>query len=803
MAIARELLDRQWPAHWIVAPDAPARDAGVYHFRRTLTLDAAPQRFVVHVSADNRYLLHVNGRRVGTGPARGDLENWPFDTYDLASFLQPGANLVAATVWNYGVDAPMAQMSRRTGFMLQGDDASARVLDTNREWQAQVAHGHAANPSSISPIRARRFYYAAAPGERRDGAVYDWQWDRAHSDPGRWRPAREIWRAHPRSIREGPGWMMSPEGWLLVPNSLPAMLYEPISPGNVARQTGATIDAGFPSRGQARIPAQTEARILLDRRELTNGYPEIVVSGGRGARVRMTYAEALYDATGAKGNRNEIEGKEILGIFDELVADGGDRRRFEPLWFRTWRFLEIAVTTGDQPITIDSLGAHFTGYPFVTRAHFASNDQSLNRIFDTGWLTARLAAHETYMDAPYWEQLQYLGDTRIDALITLAMTGDDRLPRRALELFDQSRSPEGLTQSRYPTAEPQYIPPYSLFFVDMLHDHWMYVGDRAFLTARLPATRSVLDWFLARRRADGLLDRLPYWVHGDTGTALDDVVQDADGGSGIVSIQLLGALRRAAELEDVAGDRARAASYRAAAADLANACAALWDREHGLMADTPRRRSWSHPVNIVALLEGVVPPASRELVTRQVLAIARHPAGRSASGGRGAAWPIEEIPSASYYFRFYLARALEAAGTTDVADAYLDLLGPWRTMLGNGLTTWAEHPEPTRSDCHAWSAHPTLDLLRIVAGIRPGAGGFSTVILSPALGSLTRVSASHPHPRGDIVVSYERAGAGTLTATVSLPVGVTGELRWGGQRRPLKAGQQRVELAESKTPSKD
>ena len=127
--------------------------------------------------------------------------------------------------------------------------------------------------------------------------------------------------------------MLSPEGWLLVPSSLPAMTYEPVAAGTVVRHENATLDAGFPERGPARIAAHTTARILLDRRELTNAYPELTVSGGRGAGVRLTYAEALYDKRGAKGNRNDIAGKTILGVFDELLTDGGAHRVFEPLWF--------------------------------------------------------------------------------------------------------------------------------------------------------------------------------------------------------------------------------------------------------------------------------------------------------------------------------------------------------------------------------------------------------------------------------------------------------------------------------------
>ena len=115
-----------------------------------------------------------------------------------------------------------------------------------------------------------------------------------------------------------------------------------------------------------------------------------------------------------------------------------------------------------------------------------------------------------------------------------------------------------------------------------------------------------------------------------------------------------------------------------------------------------------------------MPQDARAAVAERVLSIARHPAGRASDGGRGAPWPLDQVPSASLYFRFYLSRALEAAG---LGDEYVGLLQPWRELLAKGLTTWPEHPEPSRSDCHAWSAHPAFDLLRIVAGNRPfGAG---------------------------------------------------------------------------------
>lgn len=790
LPVSPELLARQWPASWIAMPGAPERDAGVYHFRRVVVFEPVPARVIVHVSADQRYLLHVNGRRVGAGPGRGDPEHWAFETYDIAPLLRAGDNVVAATVWNFGLAAPMAQMTRRTGFLLQADDPAHASLNTGKSWEAQHATAHTVSPGGLTTLRARRFYYAAGPGERRDGRVWDWAWDSIASPPARWTSAHEVWRGHPRSISEGPGWMQSPEGWLLVPNPLPPLTHAPTEAGIVVRTSSSAAALGRPLEGVT-IPAHADIRILLDRRTLTNAYPAVRVRGGRDARLRLTYAEALFDGERHKGNRDEIAGKEIVGVVDEFIADGGEGRRLEPLWYRTWRYLEVHVTTGPSPLTLDGLDAFYTAFPLELSASVDAGDETLRRLWDVSWRTVQLAAHETYMDAPYWEQLQYVGDTRIDALLSYTLAGDDRLARQAIEHFDRSRSPEGLTQSRYPTLEPQYIPPYSLFFVGMVHDFWMYRGDRAFVAARLPGTRAVLDWFLARQRADGLLERLPFWVHGDTGTALDDAIQGPEGGSALITLQMVMALREAAALERAVGDAWRADRYLAAAGRGAAGVAAMWDPERGLVADTPARASWGHPVNIVALLAGVLPADRAHVTAEHVVAIARHPAGRAADGGRGGAWPRDQIPSATFYFRFYLGRMLEAIGR---GDEYLPLLQSWRDLLPLGLSTWPEHPDPSRSDCHAWSAHPAYDLLRLVAGIRPDAPGFAQVRIEPALGALQTLAAVHPHPAGDIRVQYERRGTTGVHASIELPAGVDGVFVWDGAEYPLREGRQTVEV---------
>ena len=105
------------------------------------------------------------------------------------------------------------------------------------------------------------------------------------------------------------------------------------------------------------------AELGLNRDALTTGYPELVVSGGRGANITLTYAEALCKGK-EKGNRNETEGKEIRGAKDRFLPDGGQHHLFRPLWWRTFCYLQLEAETGPEPLTLEDLRSRFTAYPF-------------------------------------------------------------------------------------------------------------------------------------------------------------------------------------------------------------------------------------------------------------------------------------------------------------------------------------------------------------------------------------------------------------------------------------------------------
>jgi alpha-L-rhamnosidase len=774
-ASASNWQSRIWDARWITHPTASPRRYGVYHFRRSIGLPQKPARFIVHVSADNRYRLFVNGRAVGIGPARGDTQHWYYETYDLAPYLQAGNNTIAAQVWHLAESAPLAQINYQLGFLVQGDGPAEAAVNTGNGWKVWQNTAYKPLPPDMARLQT---YLAIGDQEQVEGAAYPWGWEQPAYNDSAWLAARPYWFA---AKARG----LSTDGnWALLPSPLPPMESRPVRLGAIRRAEGVNVPGGFlAGKAPLNVPANTRATLLLDQQTLTNAYPELTVSGGKGASLTLTYAEGLYDAKRQKGNRNDIAGKQILGIEDRFVADGGARRLYRPLWFRTYRYLQLAIETKADPLTIDDLHGDYTGYPFEQKARFDVPDSSLTRIWDVGWRTAQLCAGETYYDCPYYEQLQYVGDTRIQALISLYVAGDDRLMRKAIIEFDQSRLAEGLTQSRYPSADPQVIPPFSLYWVCMVHDYWMHRRDDAFVADRLPGIEAVLRWHETRLAKTGMNGPLTWWNFVDWAWPWNDddriggVPAGAKaGGSSILTLQQAYTYLRAADLFAHYGQNERAEHYRDLARRLNRATMdRCWVPAKGLLADTPEKKRFSQHANIWAALTNAIPTAQQPAVLKKLLA----------------STPADSLRPATYYFTFYLFQALKKNG---MGNELLPQLQPWHTMIANGLTTFAENPEPTRSDCHAWSASPVYEFLSTVCGINPAEPGFRSVRIEPFLGTLPRVSGRMPHPNGEIAVQFERATDGKLRGEVTLPPGLPGMLRWQGRSIALKPGRQAVNL---------
>src|SRR3954468_22861010 len=257
------LVAAQWRASWIASPQVPGGLPGVFYFRREISLPSVPAHFWVHVSGDNRFLLHVNGKYAAEGPARGDLFHWRFETVDLAPLLQPGRNILAAVVWNFGELAPVAQMSNRTGFLVQGDTEAEAAVNTGKDWKVRPEPGRAALGHE-----GANGYFAARPAEKIDGHLLDWSWDQPQADSSGWETPRSL---GPGATREAQD---APTRWQLIQDSLPPMEHELVDAGAPVRAEGITPLPSFPA-APLEVPANSRITLLLDHRTLQTAYPEL------------------------------------------------------------------------------------------------------------------------------------------------------------------------------------------------------------------------------------------------------------------------------------------------------------------------------------------------------------------------------------------------------------------------------------------------------------------------------------------------------------------------------------------------
>lgn len=753
------------PAPWVSYPSANQTAYGVYHFRKIFDLGKIPEKLVIHVSADNRYNLFVNGERVCYGPAKGDLQTYKYDFIDIAPFLKSGENLLAALVYNGGDDKPLAFLSVQTAFMLQSEEEEFSFLNTGADWKVYKNPAYEVISYYEMLFRERWFYgfYACGGGDEVFAEKYPWGWETANFDDSSWLAAE------PLVFDKQPPWN-------LVSRNIPFMADHLIYPAKIRKVTGAKISEGvWDGTTSLTIPANTKTEILVDFEVLTMGYPELTLEGGAGSRIQVKYAEALYEKVNLKGHRDSVNNLNMFGVWDIFHPDG-EKRTFRPLWKRTFRYVQFNVETKNEPVEIDSYILEYSGYPYPEMATFESDNARLNEIFEMCKRTLRMCSGETYYDTPFYEQLSYGGDNRPIAAISTYNSTDDRLLREVLRLYPQSENKEtGLFKSAYPSQFDFDMGSWSLAWVQTLQDYYFMRGDSVFVTQFYDKIEGVLRFY--GRHLDertGLIGVVKNQNFIDWSITKGSLVRRDENGetkqSALLSLYFAHTLDCTARLYREIGLKERATYWKQLSRGIKVAVyTSCWDKEKQLFRDYSDRGIFSQHTNIMAILCDLVTPSEQTDLLHRIL---------NFEG-------FEEV--ASSYFSFFLFKAMEKTGNEHL---YLNNLDFWNNFIDRGHTTCGEtgFDSHDRSDCHAWSAHPAYFMLSSVCGIKPADIGFNTVKIVPHLGDLKEVKADMPHPNGRIKVEYHMVKKG-LQIRIVLPPGMNGTFEYGGEIRIVKEGE--------------
>mgnify|MGYP001809814881 CR=1 FL=1 len=784
MALSRRIPDKTSPdtlrgprralpiesASWIAHPEATsARDS----FCDYILDFELPEHTTVllHTSADQRFELFCDGEFIGMGPDRSTPENWSYHVYEIA--LPAGTHTLRAEV-QFMPEAyhPAAQLTMRPGFILHAENSPVSLSTGRAPWKARLRGGITLSLRDIVPANF------VGPQFTIDAAEY-FRTDTALVDPVVVAPGG----AARRDVLYG----IIPSRWRLAPSCLPEQMRRSVSGGCIRMVRDQAPDAPLAEtpaaeatswqalvsgKGPVTVPARTRVVVLWDLEQYYTAYPELTLSGGNGARIEWQWAESCYDAPRDggncpgrhKGHRDGVAGKQWVGFGDTFLPDGTCERTFRPPWWRAGRYVRLVAETQDEPLTIEGLRLLETRLPLENEGLFDCSDASLKGIIPLAVRGIQACAHETYMDCPYYEQLMYVGDTRLQMLTSFVMSAEDRLNRRAIELFDRSRQDNGFVRAHFPGAQRQFIPTFSMIYPLMLRDYAWWRADADFITQHITGMRQMLEAFRALQADEPLfrnlpgwpfMDWVPEWTNGNPPDALD-------GASASINLLFLNTLEAAAELETAFGSAQYAEANRIWAGELAAAVQEhFWDARRGLFADDRAHTRWSEHAQCLAILSGLFPAEEQICFERLIRETV--------------------LSRTSIYFSFYLFEALARFGR---GDLILERMAFWKDLIARGCRTPIESPDPARSDCHAWGSHPLFHFHASLAGIRPDAPGFTHVRIAPLPGPLTRLSSSIPHPAGTVTVAVERCN-GAWSGAVSLPRGVPGTFVWQDREYPV------------------
>lgn len=768
--------NRHWEGKWIWDAQQPEENPNLEHrlvlFRRSFHLDEGVEaKLVIDITADSRYRLYVNGTSVCVGPCKGDKDVTYYETVDVSEHLRSGENVLAVKVLRYpsmepfkfGEGGPLSiWRTQSAGLLVEASlqDETGRQLESlhsDDQWRTYRHQGYSNVPSEMIMWMGGT--------EAVDGRHAPQGWESPDFDDGDWGYAIPF--AETRYMYG----ILSP--WNLTPRPIPLMyeqekMFVKVTKTNGLAHSEAEKLLSTVGTSPLQIPARHNIQIDLDAGELTTGYLTIRLRGGSDSIVKLLAAEC-YEEQGAqkwekkKGNREDSSGI-LQGDYDTYRVSGSSNdlgeEVYEPFWFRTFRYVRLEIETADVPIDAIQLSYRETGYPLAVKADFTSSDPELNTIWDLSLRTLRRCMHETYEDCPYYEQLQYAMDSRLMMLYTYYVSADDRMARRTIDDFYRSRLPSGMLQSRSPSLQPQVIPSFSLYWVDMLVEHYAHFADLDLIIKHRPAMIELMDWFYDRLTKDGIVGVTSnrYWSYFDW-------VEDWPNGSPpessqrpvyLLSLMYVAALDKCASLLAATGwsDAARMMTERGEHVRMALKRLA-WHEDRLLFRDSPGLNHFSQHTQVLAVLAEVVTgDEARKLMTRTL-----NEAGM--------------MNQVSLPFSYLLFQALKKVGMQGEA---FQLWDRWRVFASQGLTTLPETEVNPRSDCHGWSAVALAEFPATILGIAPTSPGATRMRIEPHVSTLTWAKGSMATQHGLVSVSW-RIDRNVFTLDVSLPDGIQANVK--------------------------
>lgn len=780
-----------WHAKWCWTQKHLSRPWNSYAlFRRDVELRSRPQRAVVRVSADARYTLFVNGRRVHHGPARSFPQFQSYDTFDVSGLLTLGRNAVCVIVHQFGVPTFQSVYRDISGLIVDGQidvDGISIPLHTPGEWVCRASRAWKKNAARKSVQLGFQEHFDA------DADPVDWML------PSYVTKAEEGWKP-PYVIGPAGVWPwtgMESRGIPLLADrvedfsSIAAQFRGAAAPGAIdvedvyhlvkqeqCKPEAKLIDSAAAAlrddSAVATVPALGEdeyALVVLDLGRYRTGHVLLDVAEAAGGEIiDLIYAEAV--------DRSGFPILVPLGSHcEEATADRyicrAGAQRWETFGFNGLRYLAVAFRNVRTPLKLRRIAIRQVQAAVENRGAFHCSDEQLNRIWEVGRETQRNCLFDAFVDCPWREQAMWWGDARIQAKVTAFAFGDTSILRRGIRLVAQSQGADGSLHAHPPADIPGHrLPDFMMTWVSSLRDYHSYTARGDLVGECLPALKRLMKFLAGHEQQGGLIGGFEgWWVF------LDWQELFKRDFSAALNLMYLRTLRDAEALARLAGDESAAQYQQRAAALQASIERSFWDPKANLWRDgfdaatQAQVQQVSQHTNALAILLDLK-PEHHASIAREVLV---KPARSKRS----------KVLTGSPFFYAYILEAMIKAGLRD--DAIEIVRDKWGRMIdeGGASTFWELWDVTCESRCHAWSASPVYHLAEQVLGVQQVEPGWARVRIAPWCGNVEAAHGRVPTALGVIEVDWERVGKDQLAVRIHVPDGIEADFvtPWGAKRR--------------------
>lgn len=745
--------------HWITVAQAQTETASEVYFRKDIYLSELG-RYQVMITADARYKLFINGQFVQFGPAKPTNQTFFYDVVDISDYVTVGLNHIGVMVLTYPQSGQGRMFSLNpsghSGLWVSSD--SLPEVQTDETWWAY-------ENIDVSLVSESDVFAPLQIYEQRRGNAPLASWSTAPIDNSIWEPAvvfehKDLSDMEERTIP------------FLYRKNRRFQRVHKIRQSAIAHSDW---EKWLQDGRKLRLSAGSRHIIEIDAGEEMTGFLSLNLQAGKGSQIRLLQSESyvLDERTmvngldiPVKGNRLDAEKGHLEGFTDtyEVTGFGDDFQAecFSPYWFRTFRLIQISIEVGEEDLLLGDFTYQEVGYPLTVQTRVTTSDPSLSAIWEMSERTLRRCMHETYEDCPFYEQLQYIMDTRAQILYTYAVAADDQLARQAIKAFRESQFASGLLNAATPSHCQNIIPTFSLYYILIVLDHWRYFGDKNVVAENLLAVEKVLQYFQDSLTSSGLVGRIGgvngqsnHWSFIDWTREWQDTSGMPQSGLTdsitIESLLYLYGLQAAICLADVVENRLLHKEWISREKRLKQCIRQHCLSATGFLKDGPNSELYSQHAQVFGILTKVL---TQEEGRAALLATLEQP---------------ENYAQCSVAMSLYLFQALQAVGLYSYTD---DCWEVWRAMLAHNATTCIEASSGERSECHAWGALALYELPSVILGVTPAEPGYRSIRIAPNPGYLDYAKGEVMTPVGKVSVSWTKTESG-LTIDYKAPAGVT------------------------------